>query len=1069
MKKKKVVVSLVFLMVVLLLTITLVSAGWWSDFNNWFRNLFGFHEKLEEGLNGELKSLGIDGTNDYGSPDYPRICEEGEKRCELMPSRTANFRYSIKECQNNLWIDAENCEVNQECRDGACVCIEGEKRCYEKPARRGGGIIKGVEECHSGEWAEIERCEGSCLDGKCLNQKNMSKYSNREAFLISDNNWKDILPLVPATTWTGSEDCQEGYGTPENVCVYPTLIYHEEGEGFDADSIIYFMQQYSPNKVTIIGNTPQELDDLLIAAPELGAGLQIEQLQRINSEDYLSYWQKFEEVIYVEDNYELALLASTYASLINAPLIIHGTSLDKIETFSGKEVICIGSGSPSGSSCSKQYDLRTLQQKYVEKVNEIDTEKLNKFIVVNSRDIDFVGAINYVPRDLITEKSGDTMHYLFKKDSLIAPILASAKHEVIIPLSAEIDVGQSSISTFNSTCDFHNLGCNNLKQQIKDNVEGLAPYVQEDYANIGEHHEDFDIALYSEGSEEILFETPDDSIEPTIYDNKIAWIEVNTTYLYDESRPSTNKWLNIEDYSIFYYDTNTGLQEKIYSSGSKRLKDLLMHKDNLVWTENYKNITLFDLTSQTIEKIKRTSSVHSLHINDDYIIWMESNKLYGYNILTKEITTLRDAQVRYDLDLDGELLVWIEYSSPDCILYMMNLSDNSVVQIKKGNTYIYRVFISGSDIVWEEEKGTNRYYYHYNINTRNTNLFLQEEVRAGYGAVDFVLYDDKAYALEKYKWGSAERVDYNLISYNITTGQKEYLTNDFYIMSNREGLARFSNKFVYSKNNKKNERYLRDGYITFIGSPFAIPPYLTYFSMSEGFYYGPAEKLLLLDFYGNDRKPDLAFGRIMGFTTSDVSSYVSRAVFYHDLNFNNKLFFASSRALGDIFEAEFINSVEPIFSDAGYEVTKDLQEAERYDGTGTANLWENNDLVYYFDHAQENHVGIYSNEIPYLNSTFIDTMACATCFISSHFYADRAFSDSFCLNAFRKGAIAYLGSTTLTKGYETHRYALQEAYYNNLPIGLAFVKHTKMAEDTLIGDPTLVIGKKLLNEPLLEN
>ena len=431
------------------------------------------------------------------------------------------------------------------CEDGAC------KNCAPNCA---------------GKTCGSDGCGGSCGDciegytcnsiGECAetvygaNVKNMLKYSNKEAFLISDNNWKDILPLVPATTWTGSEDCQEGYGTPENVCVYPTLIYHEEGEGFDADSIIYFMQQYSPNKVTIIGNTPQELDDLLIAAPELGAGLQIEQLQRINSEDYLSYWQKFEEVIYVEDNYELALLASTYASLINAPLIIHGTSLDKIETFSGKEVICIGSGSPSGSSCSKQYDLRTLQQKYVEKVNEIDTEKLNKFIVVNSRDIDFVGAINYVPRDLITEKSGDTMHYLFKKDSLIAPILASAKHEVIIPLSAEIDVGQSSISTFNSTCDFHNLGCNNLKQQIKDNVEGLAPYVQEDYANIGEHHEDFDIALYSEGSEEILFETPDDSIEPTIYDNKIAWIEVNTTYLYDESRPSTNKWLNIEDYSI---------------------------------------------------------------------------------------------------------------------------------------------------------------------------------------------------------------------------------------------------------------------------------------------------------------------------------------------------------------------------------------------------------------------------------------------------------------------------------------------------------------------------------------
>ena len=221
MKKRSVEVILVFSIIILLLTITPVSAGWWSDFNDWFRNLFGFGEK-EKGLEGELK------TGPGGSPDYTRICEEGEKRCELMPSRTANFRYSIKECQNNLWIDAENCEVNQECRDGACVCIEGEKRCYEKPARRGGGIIKGVEECHSGEWAEIERCEGSCLDGKCLNQKNMSKYSNKEAFLISDKNWKELLPLVPLTTWTGQEQCQREEGTADSVCVYPTLIYHEE-------------------------------------------------------------------------------------------------------------------------------------------------------------------------------------------------------------------------------------------------------------------------------------------------------------------------------------------------------------------------------------------------------------------------------------------------------------------------------------------------------------------------------------------------------------------------------------------------------------------------------------------------------------------------------------------------------------------------------------------------------------------------------------------------------------------------------------------------------------------------
>jgi len=76
-------------------------------------------------------------------------------------------------------------------------------------------------------------CRNGCENGECIadfsnNQKDMSKYSDKEIFLISDKNWKDVLPLVPITTWTGNEDCQEGYGTPGNVCVYPTLIYHEE-------------------------------------------------------------------------------------------------------------------------------------------------------------------------------------------------------------------------------------------------------------------------------------------------------------------------------------------------------------------------------------------------------------------------------------------------------------------------------------------------------------------------------------------------------------------------------------------------------------------------------------------------------------------------------------------------------------------------------------------------------------------------------------------------------------------------------------------------------------------------
>ena len=351
------------------------------------------------------------------------------------------------------------------------------------------------------------------------NKKNLNLYSEKEVFLISDKDWHDILPLVPVTTWTQQEgdssDCQRGYGTPENVCVYPTLIWHEEEEvisikikeedfsfesnnrdyfnitpimeinnfnsgeelnltlkvrnthsephkldylflrnyplgffisdeareindekifnpgeereysyrliyegqkkSFDVDSSIYFIQQFNTEKVKIIGETPQELDNLLVAEKDFGAGIIKESLERINPEDYFSYWSSYKEVVYVEDNYELALMASTYASLINAPLIIQGHS--KIDLIN-RTVICVGD---VNRNCDEQYNLEELQKKYVEKTNT------DKIILVNPDDLDIKISEQFQP-----DKSGKPIYEIYSKTSLASPILASAKHEVII-------------------------------------------------------------------------------------------------------------------------------------------------------------------------------------------------------------------------------------------------------------------------------------------------------------------------------------------------------------------------------------------------------------------------------------------------------------------------------------------------------------------------------------------------------------------------------------------------------------------------------------------------------------
>ena len=361
-------------------------------------------------------------------------------------------------CENKYYSVEDRHSCPQGCVDGVCVrevitgvcqtsvCNGGQHSggmsyCCEKGYGVGTHFSKYDDDNYEC-WSRCKEClndsdcpsdrpkcsNGTCIENPNQNNKLMDKYLSKEVFLISDQNWKDVLSLVPLTTWTGSEmECQRGYGTPDNVCVYPTLIYHDEiyeGAGFDVDSIIYFMQQYSPDKVIIVGETPQELDNLLIASPDLGAGLKVQDIQKIGVNDYFGYWEYFDTVVYVEDNYELALLASTYASLINAPLIIEGSLQDSEIVFNGRNVICVGDGgvSPAGTTCSEQYNLEQLRQKHVD---ETDTDKI---ILVNPTDWNYKeyrGNFQPVKTAAIVQKSA-------YKTSLISPFLASAKHELIV-------------------------------------------------------------------------------------------------------------------------------------------------------------------------------------------------------------------------------------------------------------------------------------------------------------------------------------------------------------------------------------------------------------------------------------------------------------------------------------------------------------------------------------------------------------------------------------------------------------------------------------------------------------
>ena len=421
-------------------------------------------------------------------------CVSGETKCTSENSFTT--------CIDNEWseLPSDPCSPGTTCQNGACTgiqtCSDGTKE---------GECSKEIfgQKCIISQLIQDPNCKIPRLG----NIKDMSKYSEKEIFIVSNKNWKEVLPFISATIWTGNETCQKGYGTPDDVCVYPMLIYHEEdtvnelnispkdfefkisgdddflsqtitvnattikkneiitvkntiknmGEdsamikkvrprdnqlrlissyymedyiylkpgveiefqynftfqgypsSFDADSLIYFLQQYSPNKITIIGDILQELSNLLTSKGE--------EIQSISTTNSVLYWKSYDDIVYVQNNYELALLASTYASLINAPLVIEDTTID----FAGKNIICIGETQPDEYKCNEEYNLETLQQKYIEKT------QTNKLILVNPNDHDIAVSMDFYP-----EISSQKIHKTYTKNSLTAPILASAKKELII-------------------------------------------------------------------------------------------------------------------------------------------------------------------------------------------------------------------------------------------------------------------------------------------------------------------------------------------------------------------------------------------------------------------------------------------------------------------------------------------------------------------------------------------------------------------------------------------------------------------------------------------------------------
>jgi len=560
------------------------------------------------------------------------------------------------------------------------------------------------------------------------NKKNINKYSEKEVFLVSDKNWKEVLQLIPVTTFTQQDGddsiCQRGYGTPENVCVYPTLIYHDEIEeknAFDIDSSIYFMQQFNTEKVKVIGEIPEELNNLLIAEKEFGAGISQENIKRIDVENYLSYWESYEDIVYVQEDYELSLLASTYASLLNAPLIIAGTELDRDENFEERNIICVGNVL---RQCNENYNLETLQEKYIEMTEFYDGNKTDKIILTNPNDLEI-----FVSEEFQPEKSTNPIYEIYGKTSLASPILASAKHEVIITTresdyekvdeKIEREVGRLFENFLDDVVFERKITLPGMNTDIylydletqQEKIIGSQGLIHENVIISGNkivwqdnRNGNYDIYLYdleTNTETQITFDSFSQT-NPSISGNRIVWE-------HQKDWRSSN---------IYLYDLETQ-QEIQITSGFFHYLFPLISENKVFWqldkrdgTGNW-DVYMYDLEDSNELIIKNDiRDLSSLSVSADKVVWSFDGDIYLYDLeIQQEIQITSNLFGEYNPKIFGNKIVWRVYRGGNNNIYIHDLETQRGMQVTSDGFYYRGPLISGNKVVWLGPKTQKMPFY----------------------------------------------------------------------------------------------------------------------------------------------------------------------------------------------------------------------------------------------------------------------------------------------------------------------------------------------------------------------
>ncbi len=276
------------------------------------------------------------------------------------------------------------------------------------------------------------------------NHKNQYKYTKDTVFMVpinSEDDWESLLTFLPVAIWRGNGDGEEGDEEWCNMvfadtearkargdfpytpkCAYPLIAYYVEGENYDLDGPLRFLEQYKAKRVIHVDEPSGKLTELL-------RGYELVQTEPKQVFDFWLEGQR-KEVVYVKKDYALAMLAAQYAAYANAPLVIEGNPLPK--GYEGV-VTCIGA-KPAAASC----EIMSAQDVRNQILSQTGSDKA---LLANPNDI----KSEYCDRNILflTKRAGQVRN-LYCRDSLMAAYLAAAKEELIVQTNLAPSHGMGS-------------------------------------------------------------------------------------------------------------------------------------------------------------------------------------------------------------------------------------------------------------------------------------------------------------------------------------------------------------------------------------------------------------------------------------------------------------------------------------------------------------------------------------------------------------------------------------------------------------------------------------------------